>query len=257
MGVPTSVRLSAWGPKGRYILSLNSGLLDDVVRSGAQIGLETYSLLIDVVHALDVACLKSLRGATAGDYARDPLAKMFQESLDLITIAVDRRYILERELLAQVHETVVGSKGATRWSAFGRTQPTASGSTSNGVAIRVTARSGEKRLAVPVTLRNHQTSQEVVTLQATSLQELGSTIILPDRLSFQPAQVTLPGRSAATVYIKVELGPDFQPGNIYYAEIYIVGGSDPRRLPFYLTILPSSSVEEDGPTPAANMSDKA
>jgi hypothetical protein len=50
----------------------------------------------------------------------------------------------------------------------------------------------------------------------------------------------LANRSEATVYVVVEVGPEFQPGRDYLSEIYI-DGSNPQRLPFRLTVLPAST----------------
>jgi hypothetical protein len=169
------------------------------------------------------------------------LSSIAKESLNLITVTVDQQHALKREILTRLQRAMGGAISVSSSPALPPSQqPISRPSPLVNRGIHISARTGQGRLMVPITLRNHLEVQEVITLKAAPLQDGEGLLIPAERFTLQPARLTLANRSEATVYVVVEVGPEFQPGRDYLSEIYI-DGSNPQRLPFRLTVLPAST----------------
>jgi hypothetical protein len=245
------------------------------LRGATQLGLDATDLLLAVQHNQQSEILARLRRSPHPQAS--PLNRVLHRGLDIAAIAVARQSKLEKDLLDRLYQSVEGrfptvtpDSPPTSPRSEARTltrQTTLPGSTpipsqplpalrgnrpalEGGGALQVTAREGQGRAAVPLTLRNHYESSQIIPLYATALPTATGADLPLDRLQLQPTQVKIPAKAEATVYLLLNIDPSFRAGQDYWAEIHI-GGADPRRLPLHLTLLPPDT---SPPTPVTEPS---
>jgi hypothetical protein len=208
-------------------------------------GLEAADILIDLRSDVETSILNQVRRSAGGQAITGQLVG---KAVELTALAFSRQHALERDLLARLGQFIVEVQGgptprkapAERASDDGASEPPYAA----GDTVHVTTRVGDGPLVVPLKLRNHHDSPQTITLRAANTAQAEGAALPADLIHFHPGAFTLPAREAMTACVVIEVDERLRPPDRYWTEIRI-GGSDPRRFPLCLTLLPAEPPAAD------------
>jgi hypothetical protein len=200
-----------------------------------KLNIEIADLLIDFRQDVELSILKQVQQSVD---VTEPASQFVSRGVELTTMAFNRQHALERDLLARLKQFVVGIRERSRPSApHAAAEPAREPHYATGEPVHVTTRAGDGPLVLPLKLRNHQDTPQTITLHAVDPARTDGVILPTSQIHFLPNTFILPARDMTTAYVVVEIAADMRSLTHYWTEIR-VGGSDPRRFPLCLTILP-------------------
>lgn len=219
------------------------------LQSVARLSLETADLLIDFRQDVEQSILNQVQQSVGGT---EPAAQLVTKGIELTTMAFNRQHALERDLLARLQQFMAGVQEPSRSAKTHEpAAPANEPQVATGEPVHVTARVGSGPVIVPLKLRNHHDTPQTVILSAAKYEGMEGVALPTSQIHFHPEKFTLPAQAVTIAYVIIEIDAEFRSPVEYWTEVR-VGGSDPRRFPLCLTILPpnppESGTSPDTPT---------
>lgn len=204
-----------------------------------KLNLEIADLLIDFRQDVEMSILSQVQ-QSVGD--AEPASRLVSRGVELTTLAFNRQHALERDLLARLQQFMDGRAKTPPPTTYEPADTTPETQYATGEAVHVTSRASDSPLVIPLKLRNHHDAPQTITLHAVHMERAEGSALPINKIHFHPATCTLPAQAAATIYVVVEIDATFRAPADYWTEIR-VGGSDPKRFPLCLTLLPPDQPE--------------
>lgn len=204
------------------------------VRNSVKFVFDALDVMREVRHKLELSLINQLR-ETVGTHG--PLAESMQTNLDLINTFINDQHSLQRDISEKIKQAITGDEDIPIPPEEPKTRARRPAPPQGG-GIRVSVRHDQSPVIVPITLRNHQGTPEYITMDSSPFREVGSAKTLNGHIRFEPPQMVLTSGTSALVQAVINVGPEFEQGKDYVAEIHI-GGSNPQSLPVRFTVLPA------------------
>lgn len=103
-------------------------------------------------------------------------------------------------------------------------------------ALRLVVPAGTRDVGVPVQLRNHRDTSDVVTMSASPLRLNGAAVLPTELIRFQPESIVIPAHEEGSVQVLVHVGPNLAPGIEYWSEV-VIAGTEVKRVPLVVLVL--------------------
>lgn len=198
--------------------------------------INTFEKLANIRHKLEITLIEQVQQNTNEKFF---LSEAINSGIDLMKIAVERRYSFEKDFFGQI-------RGKSDSHTETKTDPKSSDESKSDVTeiIQIITILEEQTVTVPLSVQNYDTDSQDFTLEGGDIIELDEGQKINEKLSFDPISMQIGGNEKQEFKLKIIITPEKFETNKRYISSFNIKSKYEKRMNVLINIIPKETLSD-------------